>query len=137
MLIKNVFTISSLIFQLAIFVPYFINIWKKTARPHLFSWTTWGILAGLGFVLSYSKGGGEGSWVFAMQAVLCSSIAVYALFKGEKNIKRIDWVTFISAIIITIFYIFTKDAVLSVILAATIDSLGFFPTVRKSYLRPL
>jgi len=134
--IKTIFITLAIIFQLAGFVPYYINICKKTARPHLFSWTTWGILPGLGFVLSYSKGGGEGSWVFAMEMALCLGIAVYALFKGEKNIKHIDWITFISAVIIIIFYIFTRNAVLSVVLAATIDFIGYFPTIRKSYLKP-
>ncbi len=35
-----------------------------------------------------------------------------------------------------IIYGLTKDAVLSIILAVAIDTLGFFPTFRKSYLRP-
>jgi hypothetical protein len=134
--VKMFFTIISLIAEFGVFLPYYINIWKGRARPHLFSWTTWGILTGLGFILSFSEGGGGGSLIFAVQSILCLGIAIYALVKGENNITRIDWIVFISAIIITIFYTLTKNASLSVLLAATIDCLGFIPTFRKSYLKP-
>lgn len=133
---KTIFTIISLGFGLMVFLPYYISIWKKTAKPHLFSWLTWGILTGLGFILSLRGGGGEGSWIFALQSILCLGIAGYALIKGEKNIKTIDWFFFVGAIIAIFIYIFTKNAVLSVLLAATIDFLAFLPTFRKSYLKP-
>ena len=133
---KIFFTILSLIAELGVFLPYYINIWKKEAKPHLFSWTTWGILTGLGFVLSFSEGGGGGSLIFAVQSILCLGIAIYALTKREKDITRIDWMVFISAVIITLFYIITKNAAISVLLAATIDFLGFIPTFRKSYSKP-
>lgn len=136
MFAKNIFTIISLVFGLAVYLPYYFNIWKKTAKPHFFSWITWGILTGIGFILSLRGGGGEGSWIFALQSILCFGIAGYALIKGEKNIKRVDWFFFISAIIILFIYAFTKNAVVSVLLAATIDFLAFLSTFRKSYSKP-
>ena len=42
------------------FSPLLYNIFKKVAKPHFFSWITWGILTGLGFILSLKGGGGEG-----------------------------------------------------------------------------
>jgi hypothetical protein len=134
--IKNVFALISLIFSLALFIPYYINIYRGTAKPHLFSWLTWGVLVGIGFYLSLQAGGGVGSWNFAVISVLCLGVALYALIKGEKNIAQIDWVFFISAIIIMTIYIFTKNAVISVTLAAITDSSAFFPTLRKSISKP-
>jgi hypothetical protein len=133
---KTIFSIISLVFGLGVFLPYYINIWKKTAKPHFFTWVTWGIVTGIGFILSLQAGGGKGSWIFALQSILCLGIAGYALIKGERNITRIDWFFFISALIIIVIYIFTKNAVLSVFLAATIDSLAYLPTIRKSYSKP-
>jgi hypothetical protein len=72
-----------------------------------------------------------------MQSLLCLVIACYAFFKGEKNITRMDWISFGGAMVATVFYLFTKNAILSVVLAATIDCLGFVPTFRKSYTKPL
>lgn len=133
---KSAFAIISLILGLAIYVPYLIRIWHRTAKPHVFSWTTWGILCGLGFFLSASGGGGEGAWLFALESVMCFGLAGYALFRGEKHITRSDRIAFASALVVTVIYIFTKQAVLSVVLAAVIDCLGFFPTFRKSYRKP-
>lgn len=133
---KAFFTIASLVFGLAIFLPYYINIWKRVAKPHLFSWLIWGILTGIGFILSSRGGGGGGSWIFALESILCLSIAIYALMRGEKNITRADWVFFTSAIAIIPLYVFTKNAALSTLLAAIIDFLGFLPTFRKSYSKP-
>jgi hypothetical protein len=136
MLTKTIFTIISLTFGFALFVPYYINILKKTAKPHLFSWLTWGILTGIGFILSWRAGGGGGSFYFALQSILCLGVAGYALAKGEKNIIRIDWVFFLSAISIIFIYVFTKNAIVSAFLATAIDVLGFAPTFRKSYKKP-
>lgn len=91
---KNIFTLLSLIFGFALFAPYYINIWKKVAKPHLFSWLIWGILMGLGFVLSMKGGEGGGSWIFGLESVLCLGVAVYAFIKSEKDITRSDWIFF-------------------------------------------
>ncbi len=136
MSLKTIFAIISLLFGTAIFIPYYIGLIQKKTKPHLFSWLTWSLLIGLGFVLSYKGGGGAGSLPFLVDGLLCFTIAVYALVKGEKNITRLDWIAFISALIIMIFYVLTKNAVVSVILTATIDFLGYVPTYRKSYLQP-
>ncbi len=134
---KTLFAAVSLVFGFITFIPYFIEIWKKTAKPHVFSWVTWSLLTGLGFVLSLKGGGGGGAWVFGLQSALCLVIACYAFFHGEKNITRIDRISFGSALVVTVIYIFTKNAILSAFLAATIDCLGYVPTVRKSYMKPL
>ena len=136
MSLKTIFAIISLALGLAVFLPYYINIWKKVAKPHFFSWIIWSVLAGLSFYLSLNGGGGEGSWIFALSSVLCLCVAIYALIRGEKNITRIDWVFFFAAVITMFIYVFTKNAVLSVSLVATIDFLGFLPTFRKSYSKP-
>lgn len=136
MLTKTIFTIISLGLSLAVFFAYYISIWKKVTKPHLLTWLTWGILTGIGFILSLKGGGGGGAWIFGLQSILCFGVVVYALVKREKNITRIDWVFFISAILIIFIYLFTRNAVLSVFLAATIDVLGFLPTFRKSYSKP-
>lgn len=134
--IKIIFGFTSLIVGLFVFIPYYIGIVKGKIKPHVLSWTTWGLILGVGFILSYFKGGGGGAWIFGLQSILCFGIAIWALCLKNKIITRLDWVSFTGAIVVTIFYIFTKNAVLTAIFAATIDSLGFVPTFRKSYLLP-
>lgn len=135
-MLKDVLTIISLVLGFLIYVPYFRSLIRKEASPHVFSWLTWGLLIGLGFILSLSNGGGEGAWVFALESFFCFVIAICALLRKEKNITRNDQIVFAGVMIITLFYIFTKNAIISVILAALIDGLGFVPTFRKSYSKP-
>jgi hypothetical protein len=136
MIYKNIFAVISLILSLAVFVPYYANIFKRTARPNIFSWLLWGILTGIGFFLSLKGGGGLGAWIFGLQALSCLGIAVYALKNGERKISKIDWALFIGSIMILPVYVFTRNAALSVAIAALLDFLAFLPTFRKAYSQP-
>jgi|SRR3989344_628093 len=134
--IKIVLAILSLVVSFGTFLPYFVGISRHQTVPHVFSWTTWGILDGLGFILSAAEGGGAGALIFASESVLSFSIAGYAYFRGEKEITLLDKFSFGSAIVIIAVYGFTRDALVSVCLASIIYTLGFVPTFRKSYLKP-
>ncbi|NBS41164.1 hypothetical protein EBS80_00710 [bacterium] len=134
--LTRLYSTVSILIAFATFVPYFYELWKGTAKPHVFSWITWGVLTGLGFVLSRNGGGGEGAWVFAAMSIDCFFVAAVAIVRGKMEITRSDRVTFVAAMIATAFYAFTRDATASVILAAAIDTAGFFPTFRKSYAKP-
>jgi uncharacterized membrane protein HdeD (DUF308 family) len=135
-MLKTIFAIISLALSLGLFIPYYNGIRKKETKPHLLSWTTWFILTSLGFYISFTSGGGIGSFTFGFQALLYLTVIIYALLKKEKNIVSFDWLVFSCVLIILTFYFFTKDALLSVIFAASIDCLGYLPTFRKSYLQP-
>ncbi len=133
---KEIFGIISAGLGVALFVTYFIEIFRDSVRPHVFSWVTWSLLTGVAFLVSRSSGGGSGTWILAIETVMCGVIAVYALFKGEKNITKLDWASFIAALLVFGFYLTTHNAIWSAILAASIDTLGFIPTFRKSYEKP-
>lgn len=133
---KEFFAVTSLVLGFATFVPYYAGIWKGTVKPHLFSWIPWTLTTAVGFWASLSHGGGYGSWLFALQAVLCLVVLVYAIFRGEKEITVLDRAAFVGSVLAVIIYIFTKDAIISILLAATADCLGFVPTFRKSYKKP-
>ncbi len=133
---KTAFAIISLIIGFAAFVPYYAEMWRGTLKPHIFSWITWTVLTGLGFYLSIADGGGQGAWILGMYSLMCFVVVIFAIFRGEKKITRVDKMAFAAAILTTIIYLLTKNAVVSVILAGVIDSLGFIPTFRKSYNQP-
>ncbi|MCU0653070.1 MAG: hypothetical protein MUD10_02315 [Candidatus Pacebacteria bacterium] len=135
-MLKIIFAAISLVLGFALFIPYCVGIWKKETKPHLLTWTTWFVLTGIGFYLSFTSGGGAGAWPFALQSILCLAVVVYALIKRERNIVRIDWIIFAFVVLVLIFYVFTKDALLSAVFAGLIDSMGYIPTFRKSYAHP-
>lgn len=133
---QDIFGIIATVLGVATFLPYFVAIYKKTVRPHIFSWFTWGLLTGVGFLVSTANGGGSAAWIFGGESILCFIIAGYAIWHGEKLITKLDWASFVSAMIVFIFYLFTRNAIWSAALAATIDTLAFVPTYRKSFTQP-
>ncbi len=133
---QKVFAGLSLLMGFSTFAPYFVGMARGTARPHIFSWITWSLVTGIGFIISLSHGGGAGALIFGMQSLLCMVVAIYAAFKGEKHITTLDRIAFGGALAVTLMYIFTQQALLAAFLATIIDLLGYIPTFRKSYALP-
>jgi len=133
---KELFAIISLVLGFATFVPYYIEMWRGTAKPHIFSWIPWTVMTGIAFWLSITNGGGAGAWLFALQSICCGIVLIYALFRGERNITTFDRFTFAGTLIVLFLYVLTKNAIISSILAASVDTSAFIPTLRKSFMKP-
>lgn len=133
---KEPFAVASLILGFATFVPYYLEMWRGTAKPHIFSWIPWTAMTGIAFWLSFTNGGGSGAWLFLLQSLLCGIVLVYALFRGERNITTFDRYTFAGTIFVLFLYLVTKNAIISTILAASVDTSAFIPTFRKSFMKP-
>ena len=115
---------------------YFNSIFRGRTRPHAFSWFIWGAISSIGFAAQMAEGAGAGSWARGFGAITCFILVIIALIKGHKEIKRSDWVTFAVAMLAIPLWVITKTPVWSVILVCIIDTLGYFPTVRKSWTKP-
>lgn len=111
------------------------TIFGKT-KPHAFSWLVWGILQVAVFFASTSKGGGTGAWAIGATAVLDFVIFGISLFKGEKEITRLDKTSLIVALLGMGLWVVTTDPIWSVLIATGVDVVGFLPTFRKAYKRP-
>lgn len=133
---KYILGILATIVAFVSYIPYFRNIFRGKTKPHAFSWLVWMILAAMTFFAQISQGAGAGAWVTGFTALICLGVFLLALKRGEKKIVLFDWFCLASAILILIFYILTNDPLLSIVLIIAVDTLGFVPTVRKSYLRP-
>lgn len=67
---------------------------------------------------------------------LCDYFSSLSLKYGEKHITRSDIVALISCLILIVFWLWVKDDILALILVCLIDTFAFFPTWRKSWLKP-
>lgn len=133
---KQLLGILAIAIGIAAYIPYLIDLFKGKTKPHVFSWLLWGIITGIGFFASLSRGGGAGVWVEAFTGAMCFFIATYAVFRGERNITIIDWLSFIGAVLALALWAITKEPLVAIILVLIIDVLGFVPTFRKSYSKP-
>jgi hypothetical protein len=118
------------------YTPYVKDIFKGKTKPHIFSWLIWGIVTAIIFALQVSAGAGFGSLVTLSVSLISWLIFFKSLKNGEKNIKRVDIIFLIMALVAIPLWLIVKQPVLSIILLSTIDMLAFAPTVRKSWNLP-
>lgn len=118
------------------YVPYFRDIFTGRTKPHAFTWLVWAILNGVAFAGQIHDKGGAGAWAMGFTTLATFSIFLLALFKGEKDIRRFDWICLIAAVLSLLPWLITNDPLISVVLITIIDVFGFMPTVRKSLRKP-
>lgn len=117
-------------------VPYLRDIMKGRVQPHPYTWLVWSLVSCIIFFGQLAKGAGVGAIPTAASEVFTIIIFFFSLKYGFKNIRKIDTVFFIIALLGIIPWILTKDPTVSVIIAVGIDLVAFIPTMRKTWARP-
>lgn len=133
---KIILGIVASILSVVSYVPYIRDILKGKTKPHFFSWFIWSLLLAIGFSAQLVKGAGIGAWAVGFTAASCFTIAILAIFKGEKDIKNSDWLTFLGALGALILWQLTHNPLTAVILVIITDALAFSITFRKAYYKP-
>ena len=136
MISQQTFGIVAAVFGICAYIPYIRAVIKGRTRPHVFSWFLWCLMSAIVFFAQVSAGAGAGAWVTASIAVLCAVIFALALRQGETSITLSDRISLIAALAAIPLWLLTKDPLWSVILLCVIYVLAFYPTIRKSWLRP-
>lgn len=117
-------------------VPYLIDVIKRKAQPHPYTWLIWSIVSCIIFFGQVAKGAGIGALPTAAAEVFTIIIFFFSLKYGFKHIRKIDTIFLVIALLGIIPWVLTKDPTISVIIAVSIDLVAFIPTVLKTYARP-
>lgn len=117
-------------------VPYFANIARGKTKPHVFTWFGWGLVNTVVGSAQFVSGAGAGFYITASVAAMCYLAAVLALFWGEKNITKGDWICLGASILAMILWGLASDPLIAVIIVTAADVLAFIPTYRKAYNKP-
>lgn len=117
-------------------IPYVWATLKGRNKPHIFTWMIWTLLTGVAFLIQFLEGAGSGSWSGGVSTVLCLVILVASFRYGEKHITRSDWAVFLAALAAIPIWLLTQNPLWAAIWVTLIDSLGYIPTMRKSWLKP-
>ena len=131
-----VLSVIGIAFGATRYVLYIHDIFRGTAKPHVFSWFVWGLMAAIVFFAQVSDNAGAGAWVTGLVATACLGISVLALFKGEKVITISDWVCFVAALAGVALWRITSQPLLAVVIVAIADAVAYVPTYRKAFLKP-
>lgn len=115
---------------------YFRDIFADKTKPHAFTWLVWASLTTIAFAGQISDQGGAGAYVTLVTAIVSFAIFSLALFKGEKEITRSDWLSLGGAAAALALWFITDNPLTAILLVALVDFLGFVPTIRKSLHKP-
>ena len=133
---KETLGLLSIAFFIAGYSRYFWHIFKGQTKPHVFSWLVWGISTAIVFFAQTSDNAGPGAWATGFSALVFFGLAGLAVFRGERDIKQSDWWAFLGALAAIPLWYFTGDPLGAVVLIVVIETLAFYPTMRKSYHKP-
>jgi hypothetical protein len=135
--VKDILGIVAVLLAFIAYIPYFRDILKKKTIPHPYSWLIWGLSSALTFGLSFSNGGGAGSWTLVATTIICLTIAGLA-FKngGRKFVTKKDVVLLIVALFALVLWVFADQPVLSISLLVFTDMIGIIPSLTKAWKKP-
>ncbi|MDO8513945.1 MAG: hypothetical protein Q7S50_00160 [bacterium] len=122
-----------------VFVGDTLYIWsiiKGSTKPHIFTWFIYVLIDGTVFAVQLLEGGGAGSWVLGTATVANSIIMILALFKGEKNIRPIDWACLVGAGFGIILWQVIENPFGAVVILTVVNTIALIPTFRKAFVRP-
>ncbi len=118
------------------YIPYYRDILNGKTRPHIYSWTLWGLLTVLIVALQIKGGAGPATWVTAAAGLLCAGVVFLSLKRGKRDITTSDSVVAIMSIVAVGFWLLADQPIISIILVIIADGLAFVPTIRKSWHQP-
>lgn len=134
--IKVALSVSASIISIVAYYPYLRDILKGKTKPHAFSWVVWSLVMYIAGYAQVRAGGGAGAAVTFVTATISLAIAILAFRDGSITATKSDWVSFIAALSAIPIWVITKQPLLSVIVISFIDTVAFWPTIRKSYSAP-
>lgn len=88
------------------------------------------------FAGAFTAGAGAGVWSLGVATVLVYVMVILCFKYGTKDVKPIDGIFALAALLSVIPWIMTKDPTLSVVLASFINLVSFIPAYRKTWNDP-
>ena len=117
-------------------IPYIHSTIKGQTKPHLFTWLVWTLLTTIIFVIQLTQNAGPGSWAIGLTALTCAINVPLSIRYGEARGTFTDRVALVVAVISIAIWLIMKDPTASAVMITIIDVVAFYPTVRKTYMRP-
>src|SRR5689334_17674042 len=116
--IKNIVGIIAVILTFSGYIPYTRDILRGKTKPHIFSWFLWGSVTLIVFALQLYGHAGTGAFVTLAAALMCFWVILLGFkYKSTSEIKKLDIVFIILALIAIGLWVIAKQPILSAVLA--------------------
>lgn len=136
MTLPQVFSVAGIAFGVASFAFYIHGILKGRIRPHIFTWIVWCIVMAVASAAQIVENAGAGAAVTVCAAIMTVIVTLLAFRYGEKNITRSDWLALVVCLSAIPVWQITAQPLYAVIIVTCIDAVAYYPTFRKSWLKP-
>jgi hypothetical protein len=117
-------------------LSYIRDIFSGKVRPHPYTWFVWTLVSGIIFFGQLAKGAGVGALPTAASELFTLSIFLFSLRYGFRDISHLDTAFLGLALVGVAAWLLTAVPTLSVVIAVSIDTIAFLPTLRKTWERP-
>jgi hypothetical protein len=126
----------SAVISVGTIIYYARTILIGKVKPHMFTWLIWGIVTAVVAVTQISSKGGPGSLLAVIVTINCFIVAGLAYHKGDRDFPIFDKACLVGCVIAIALWPMMKAPLLSLVIVTIIDTIGFIPTLRKSYKNP-
>lgn len=119
------------------YFPYVSALIRGKIYPHVFSWVIWSFVTVSVFSAQLYDGAGAGSWHMVITGMVTIFVAILSYYKTSViHADKLNWSILIFALSALPIWFITSNPLWAVIILTVVDTLGYIPTIRKSYIRP-
>lgn len=135
--IKIVASTLATVIALIAYVPYLIDMFKGSNKPHLYTWISIFLITSVVAYLQVIGGAGVGAIPTILGVFVDAVILFYCFRFGTKDIVSIDKICLAITIIGVVFYVvFHSHPVLALAIVTLAEVISFIPTYRKTRNAP-
>lgn len=134
---KETIGLVTLTLSFIAYVPYIVDVLRKKAVPHPYSWLIWGSAATIMATLQLLYGGGALAWSTLAVGLISFGICVLSWRSGGKRfINHYDKLSLVVAIVAVVLWLGANKPTLAMLSLVAADLFGFIPSVRKTWVSP-
>lgn len=131
--LKIIFSGIATFIAIIAYIPYLIDMFKGTNKPHLYNWITIFLVTITVAYTQFIGGAGVGAIPTILGCVVNGVILFFCFKFGTKDIVFVDKVCLVISIIGVLSYVvFRADPFISLAVVTIAEVTSFFPTFRKT-----
>lgn len=132
-IVKLVASVIAVGISLVAYVPYLIDMFKGTNKPHLYNWISTVIITAIVAYIQLTGGAGVGAIPTMVGAAVDAVIMFYCFRFGTKDIVFMDKICLAITLIGVVIYVaFYHQPILSLAVLTIAEIISFIPTYRKT-----
>lgn len=133
---ETFFGVLSIIISLSAVFFYLRSIYLGKTKPHFCTHFVWALSSLIVCLAQVHEEAGPGAWVTMINTAFFTLTTLLSLKYGERTITRGDKISMTVSLVAVIPWVLTQNPLWSVILVTLIDLVAYYPTMRKSWMKP-